>query len=125
MMRRSLFLTFMFGLAFTRAGELGFARTSQSRLAPAISRVRERAADRKANSFGPVAKEYAESGARPNSAISQQRNALGIRRRRDRLEKGVDVGQLLVRHLSSERRHGEFGSANILHKSLKWDGILG
>ena len=125
MMRRSLFPTFMFGLAFTRAGELGLAHTSQSRLAPAISRVRERATDRKVNSFGPAAEEYAVSGARPNSTISQQRNALGIRRRRDRLEKGVDVGQLLIRHLNSERRHGEFGSANILRKSLKWNGILG
>ncbi len=125
MMRNSLFLTFMFGLAFTRAGELGLARTSQSRLTPAISRVRERATDRQVNLFGRLAEEYARSGARPNSTISQQRNALGIRRRRDRLEKGVDVGQLLVRHLSSERRHGELGSANILRKSLKWDGILG
>ena len=41
------------------------------------------------------------------------------------LEKGINVGKLLVRHLRSIGRHGAFGPPDILHKRRKRDEASG
>src|SRR6267142_3011666 len=55
----------------------------------------------------------------------QQRNALRIRRRRHRFQKGIDVRKLGLRHLISEWWHRTFWPADIIHKGLECDRVLG